>query len=60
MIIFYDVKHREAICSKFVGTFLTSYNDLVLKVEASTCSKFKEGQFSYCRKFLAFDIVVII
>ena len=60
MRIFYNVKLRNAMHLKFVGTFLTSLTKLVFEVKAYTCSKIKEHLLLYCRKFLTFIIVLII
>ena len=56
----YNVKHRHIIRLKFGDKFLTSLTKLVLEGKASICSTFKENLLSYCRKFSAFVVVVII
>ena len=60
MGMIYNVKHRYAIRLKFGDKFLTSLTKLMPQVKASICSTIKENLLSYCRKFLAFVIAVII
>ena len=54
------VKHRFVIRFKFGDKFLTSLTKLVLAAKASICSTIKENLLLYCRKILAFVVVVII
>ena len=58
MRIIYNVKHRYAIRLKFGGNFLTSPTKLELEAKASIA--IEENLLLYCRKFLAFVVVVII
>ena len=60
MRVIYYLKHRYAIRLKFEDKFLTSLAKLILEVKASICSTIKENLLSYCRKFSAFVVVVII
>ena len=60
MRVIYNIKYRYAIRLKFGNEFLTSLTKLVLEAKGSICSTIKGNQLLYCRKFLAFVVVVII
>ena len=60
MKTFNNEKHRQVIHLKFRGTFFTSFTKLLLEVKTSVCSTIKENLLLFCRKFLAFVIVIII
>ena len=60
MRVTYNVKHRDAILLKFGDKFLTSSTKLVLEAKAGIFPKIKVNVHLYCRKFLAFIVVVII
>ena len=55
-----DEKFHCTISLKFGDIFFTSLNTLGLQGEASICSSIREYLPLYCRKFLAFGIVVMI
>ena len=60
MRIIYNAKRRYAIRLKFGDKFLTSPAKLVFEAKANICSSIKENLLLYCRKFMAFVVVVII
>ena len=60
MRIIYKIRYRYAIRLKFGDKFLTFLAKLVLEGKASISSTIKENLLSYCRKFLAFVVAVII
>ena len=59
MSIVYIVKYGYAIRLKFGDKVLTSLTKLVLQAKSSICSTIRENQLLFCRKFLAFVVVVI-
>ena len=60
MPIIYEVRHRFAVRLKFEDKFLTFLTKLVLEGKTSICFKIKENLLSYCLKFSAFVVVVIM
>ena len=54
------VKQRHVIRLRFGEMFFTFLTKFVFEAKASTCSIIKENVLLYCRKFLAFAIVVIV
>ena len=60
MRITHNVKYRHVIRLEFGDAFITSLKKLMLKTKASSSSTIQEIILSYCRKFLAFAIAVII
>ena len=59
MRITYNVKYRYPICLDFGEKFSNSQTKLVLELNAGIWSTIKENLLLYCRKFLAFVVVVI-
>ena len=60
MRIIYNIKHSHAIRLKFGDKSSTSPTTLVVKAEVSICSTIKENLLSFCRKYSALVVVVII
>ena len=54
-----SVVYRHAIRLKFGDTFLTFLTKLILKTKASISLTIKEILLLYCRKCLAFFVVII-